>query len=409
MDEIKQLKFAKHKKSSARSVLAKIMFGVICLLVIGIFYLTWTKPIAPAVINYVLGKESLLKVENGRVNVLLLGMAGGKHDGATLTDTIIVASYDTATHQVSLISLPRDLWSQEHRAKINSLYQRSLDNKQGLEFVQTEIGNIVGLTIPYTLRVDFSGFVKAVDLVGGLDIDVERSFEDSLYPIEGKEDDMCGYKEEEQEIDQTKADELKIKPGKVKILLDKDNKIATAAAEPGKDIVYTEDNVGQYFGCRYDRLVFKKGLTHMDGETALKFVRSRHGSGNEGSDFARSRRQQLVLKAFKDKVLSLGTLANPQKVVGLASTFGASFETNIKEDVYIDFIEISNKVDGVKSYVVDPSGPNPLLKTPNPTDYGGAWVLVPTSGDYQQIHQFVQKSLSNQPEATITAQPTKSN
>ena len=53
----------------------------------------------------------------------------------------------------------------------------------------------------------------------------------------------------------------------------------------------------------------------MDGDTALKFVRSRHGSNGEGSDFARAARQQKVIAAFKSKVLSFGTLINPKNII----------------------------------------------------------------------------------------------
>ncbi len=404
MDEIKPLNF--HKKSKS-SFSRRVMMFILVLFIIGVGYLIWTRPIAPAVFNYVLGKESLLKVEDGRVNILLLGMAGGKHEGATLTDTIMVASYDTKTNQIHLISLPRDLWIDVYKIRVNALYQKGREQGDGLKFAETEIGNIVGLKIPYALRVDFSGFVKAVDLIGGLDVEVERAFEDGVYPIEGKETELCEHTESEQEIDENKAKELSVKPGKLKVLLDKDNKIATAAAEPGKNLAYTDEQVIEYFPCRYEHLQFKKGITHMDGTLALKFVRSRHGTNGEGSDFARSKRQQIVLKTFKDKVLSLGTLTNPAKVVGLANTLGSSVETDISEEVYIDFIDKAKKISEVKSTVIDGSGKNPLLINPPLEMYGGAWVLAPAGGNFDQIHAFVQRFISNQPESTISAQPTK--
>jgi anionic cell wall polymer biosynthesis LytR-Cps2A-Psr (LCP) family protein len=59
---------------------------------------------------------------------------------------------------------------------------------------------------------------------------------------------------------------------------------------------------------------FKKGPQHMDGKTSLTFVRSRRGTNGEGSDFARSRRQQKVLMAVKEKVLDLGMLLHPKKI-----------------------------------------------------------------------------------------------
>ena len=74
-----------------------------------------------------------------------------------------------------------------------------------------------------------------------------------------------------------KAKELNLSPGKVKALVDKEGKIATASATA---IVYSDNQVFKLFPCRFEHLSFQKGLTHMDGETALKFVRSRHGTNN---------------------------------------------------------------------------------------------------------------------------------
>ena len=89
-------------------------------------------------------------------------------------------------------------------------------------------------------------------MVGGLNVDVERKLDDPEYPISGKEDDPCDHKEEELQA------------------------LATASSQL------------EAFPCRYEHLVINPGLQHMDGATALKFVRSRHAKGSEGSDFARS-------------------------------------------------------------------------------------------------------------------------
>jgi len=64
----------------------------------------------------------------------------------------------------------------------------------------------------------------------------------------------------------------------------------------------------------YQTVRFTEGDQTMDGDTALKYVRSRHGTNGEGSDFARSKRQQKVILAVKEKLSGFGTLANPSKV-----------------------------------------------------------------------------------------------
>src|SRR5690348_3259975 len=68
-------------------------------------------------------KGTTLKSSDGRINVLLLGNGGGVHEGADLTDTVMVASYNLETHKVYLISLPRDFWVDNLHEKINAVYE----------------------------------------------------------------------------------------------------------------------------------------------------------------------------------------------------------------------------------------------------------------------------------------------
>src|SRR5690606_17112238 len=115
------------------------------------------------------------------------------------------------------------------------------------------------------------------DAVGGVDVNVERAFVDYEYPIEGREN-----------------------------------------AYP--------------ISSRYKTLDFKVGMQHMDGQTALEYARSRHAAGVEGTDFARSQRQQKVITAFKDKVFSTKTLTNPSALLNIASSLGESFSTTLQAD-----------------------------------------------------------------------------
>lgn len=355
-------------------------------------------------VSQILGNTNPVDLDNGRLNVALLGISGPGHDGPNLTDTIMVASYDTKTHEVNLISLPRDLWVDKYKAKVNTLYQKGLDNGNGLEYAEQGLSEILGIKIPYGIRVTFSGFVKAVDLVGGIDVDVQRKFDDYAYPIEGKEADLCGNKDTEQDIPEDKAKELSISPGKHRVLLTSDDKIATASADNQKEIVYDPDSVLKFFPCRFEHVHFDQGLNHMDGETALKYVRSRHALGVEGSDFSRSKRQQLVLQAFKDKVLSAGTLTDPSKIVGLLQTFGNTVEYDLPTSKFVTLIEYAKSVKSVKSHVIDFGGELPLLIHPQTGDYGGAWVLTPTDKDYTLIHGYIQDVLNHTDTGTASAQ-----
>ena len=136
-----------------------------------------------------------MKEEDGRVNVLLLGNAGGKHAGASLTDSIIVASYDLKTNRATLFSIPRDLWLDNASAKVNTVYQAGKKQTgNGLKYAEDKIGEILGLPIQYGVRVDFNGFSKSIDLVEGIDVEVPKTFDDYNYPIEGKEEDLSSTK-----------------------------------------------------------------------------------------------------------------------------------------------------------------------------------------------------------------------
>ncbi|MBI2595233.1 LCP family protein [Candidatus Daviesbacteria bacterium] len=331
--------------------------------------------------------NSGLKSTNDRVNVLLLGIAGGTHAGAQLTDSMIIASYHLKTHQVILISVPRDLWLSSISAKVNAAYEIGLSPKNegnGLKFAEDKIDDILGVPIHYGVRLDFSGFARAIDLVEGIDVKIPKTFDDFNYPIEGKEDELCGLVEKDVElsagqIQDLNAPSLNLKPGKNKVLVDLQEKIATSAAD---------------FGCRFEHIHFEQGIQHMDGAEALKFVRSRMGTNSEGSDFARSRRQQLVLQSFRDKVLSIQTLTNPQKISELIKTFGKSFETDIPLERFLDFYKLVKDVDGVKSLVLGDLGTGKsILINPPAADYGGAYVLIPPGNDFSIIKEFIKGEL----------------
>lgn len=341
-----------------------------------------------------------IKSTDGRVNVLLLGNAGGMHDGPDLTDSIIVASLNLNTHKVVLISIPRDLWVESAKAKINAIYEFGERKGGGLKYAEDKIDDILGIPIHYGVRLDFNGFQKAVDLVDGVEVDVPKTFDDYNYPITGKEDDLCGLLEKEVELtpDQIKAlnvAEEKLNPvspqpsaspnpdlnapKRFKVLMDENNKIATDSSS---------------FACRFEHLHFDRGMTSMDGETSLKFVRSRMGTNGEGSDFARSRRQQLVIQAFRAKALSLQTLSNPKTVTSLIGTLGKSVETDIPLDKYLEFYSIGKKIDAVESVVLgDLGNGKSVLISPPPSEYSGVYILIPPKGDFTQIKEYIKQRL----------------
>lgn len=344
----------------------KVIIIILLFLFVGLFGRLLVEGIkwSPIFFQYFFQKEIVLKKTEDRVNVLFLGIGGGKHDGPLLTDTIIYTSVDSKLQKVTLISIPRDLWVTDLKEKINFAYAYGEERKKGggLLLTKAVVEKILDQPVDYILRIDFNGFVKAIDLVGGIDVNVEKSFEDLEYPISGKEIDDCGFVGLEFE------------------------KRATQSA------------VFEAFPCRYEHISFRQGMVSMDGNTALKFVRSRHAKGSEGTDFARARRQEIVIEAFKNKVFSLNTLLNPGRLMSLYNVFQDSIHTNIAQQEYDDFIKLAMKMKDAKTnnvvfFYTDPYSKkqgifiNPLDSTP----YDNQWVLIPRAGNgnFSEVQKYV--------------------
>lgn len=311
-----------------------------------------------------------LKTTDGRTNILILGsdkrLTGAESSRNILTDTILVASIGKVDKDVVLISLPRDLWVKSpagYSSKINEVYAYSKEGK-GASNLRAVIQDILGIPIHYHIMVSFDLFKEVVDILGGIEVTVDNSFADYEYPIENMENSNCGRSEEE-----------------IKKILQEDKALA------------------YIFPCRYEKIEFAQGNQTMNGETALKFVRSRHGNNGENTDFARSRRQQKVIMAIKDKALTLQTLVNPTKLKNLYDAYANNTDTDIEFGAVNSFYLLSQQInfDRVVSIVLDDRSSadvGGLLYSPiDKTLYNGKYVLLPQTGDYNQIHAFVQKYL----------------
>lgn len=282
-----------------------------------------------------------LKEDDGRINILILG-SDKRSEGpvhSVLTDTILIASIGRVEKDVVLISLPRDLWVKNpegYFSKINAVYTNG-----GAESMKQVVSEVLGIPIHYYAVVDFKIFKETIDILGGIDVNVENTFTDYSYPVEGKED--APFEE------------------------------------------------------RYETVTFEAGPQTMDGETALKFARSRKGNNNEGTDFARSARQQKVIMAIKDKALNLETIINPGKLKELYDTYRDNVDTDVTFSDIQNFYLLSQQIhfDKVRSIVLDDRSAaeeGGLLYAPEERSlYGGAYVLLPNAGDFSQLHAYVQR------------------
>jgi LCP family protein required for cell wall assembly len=266
-----------------------------------------------------------------------LGIGGAGHEGADLTDTMILASVSTKTKKISLISLPRDIWIPQLSDKVNSTYMYGKQKggvKTGLALAKSTVEEILGTQIDYAVVIDFSGFKDVVDAIGGVTVNIKTSFTDNQYPIAGLENDTCG-------------------------------------GDPT-------------FACRYMTISFEEGVQTMDGERALEFVRSRHAVGPEGNDLAREARQQLVIAAIIKKILTPQIFTNLNIDAQLINIVSKSIITDLKpsEEATLARYIIDARAN-IKSYTI----PDDLLyNPPNEYKYFGpqfthAFVFIPARSD----------------------------
>jgi LCP family protein required for cell wall assembly len=137
-----------------------------------------------------------------RLNILLIG--ADEQRGGHNTDTLITVSIDPVTKQVAMFSLPRDtvdvpvpagparsLWGSVYRNKINSFFINNRhrgdvwpgnDRTRGYNALKATIGELYGLDIKYFVEVNFDGFRKVVDAVGGVTVNVQIPVSDDAFP-----------------------------------------------------------------------------------------------------------------------------------------------------------------------------------------------------------------------------------
>lgn len=308
-----------------RQILGKVWFVRVILLVflIAIIFLVGVKVVIPALGGLYRGVKILwtdLPQTDGRTNLLILGVGGGVHDGPDLTDSIMILSIRRSDGLTALLSVPRDLWVDSLRAKINTAYHYGEEKQKGGGFVlaKSAIVEVSNLPIHRVILIDFSGFIDVVDSLGGIEVNIKNSFVDKNYPIAGRENDLCNG-----------------------------------------DLEYR---------CRYETVKFDAGIQRMDGDTALKFVRSRQAEGDEGTDFARSKRQDEVITAIRKKI----SVSNIKKLYDI---FIKKVKTDILLDELFSLAKLGLKINKntLKSInITEPIVYNPPISA----TYDYQWVLV---------------------------------
>lgn len=126
---------------------------------------------------------------DGRINILAIGIGGSGHPGGQLADTIMVASIDPKNKKIALLSIPRDLYVKipgYGDGKINTAHSTGVQyfsqTGGGPALLKETVSEILDLPIHYYIRMDFQGFVKLVDSLGGVTVNVEKAINDPYYP-----------------------------------------------------------------------------------------------------------------------------------------------------------------------------------------------------------------------------------
>lgn len=250
-----------------------------------------------------------------RVTVLLLGIdLRCEESGPTRTDSMMLVTLDPVGKSIAALSLPRDLWVEipyYGLDRVNTAYYVGEANEYpggGPMLAKATVENFLGIKINYYLAIDFDGFIEIVDAIGGIDLNVPEAINDPTYP------DRC-------------------------------------------------------YG--YEGFSIEAGQQTLDGQTALKYARTR--ATLEG-DVARAGRQQAVLLAVRDKVSRLNMLPKlisqfPQ----LWQMVQTNVRTNLSEVEIIQLALLAKDIPGdkIRSEVID------YRFVYNETTPDGRQVLVP--------------------------------
>jgi polyisoprenyl-teichoic acid--peptidoglycan teichoic acid transferase len=277
----------------------------------------------------------------GRVNLLVLGYGGAGHDGAYLTDSMLVISMIPGSGSTTLISVPRDLWVEVppgsgQYAKINTAYQYGLSNgydgmppgrlAAGALAVQ-QVSAVTGLSISNWMAVNFTGFRKLVDTLGGVDITVPTAFT-ARYPV----------------------------------------------------------NDDPSVNASWKTIHFNTGRQHMDGERAIEYARARYVLDplSEGTDFARSARQQLLVRAIMARARQVSAWT---KLASAADALQGAMYTNLS---LADLGLMGEKMDLSHAHRIGLTNQN-VLQDAQSND--GQDILVPTNSDWGAVQQYVASQL----------------
>lgn len=279
------------------------------------------------------------------VSYLILGLdeLGEYRSDSMLTDTIMVVSFNRSGQAV-ILSLPRDLWIDDLKTKINSLYYYGEISPEttGEILVSGVVAEITGLTIDKTITLKLESVRDLIDAQGGIDIEVTQGFTDPKFPRE--------------DVD---------------------------PATPDEDLLY-------------ETITFTTGVQHFDGTTALKYIRSRNSPDlTQGTDIARMLRQQQVFTRLITTLTDPKLYLNPKTAGRLYRVYDQHFinDFSVAEIVSISRYYLKEKPQLVSAHLPVTGDEQTGLIINPPVDKYGQWVFEPVDPTWQATQQWIKLQL----------------
>lgn len=307
--------------------------------------------------------------ENGRSNILIVGTSEDDpgHQGASLTDSMMIMSIDQTKKNAYLISIPRDLYVQYGRAcnsgyegKINEYYDCVREgagvaaDRKALAKEAAFVGDIFGLEMHYGVNVNYTVMRELVKAVGGITVTIESRHPDGV--LDSNFDWKCGA---------TYAERIKNCPPR-----------------------------GHYID-------YPNGPVKLDAEHALYLAQARGDRaptyGFEQSNFDREKNQQKIIKALREKAVSAGVLSDFSKVNAIIDAIGNNLRSTFEFKEFRTLVSIAQetKNEDIQSIsLID--GETPVMTTDS---VRGISVVLPTEGlfAYGQLRSYIDQRLSSNP------------
>lgn len=313
--------------------------------------------------------------DNGRSNILILGTSEDDpgHEGAVLTDSMMILSVDQNQKNAYMISIPRDLYvkfgqacNSGYSGKINEYFDcvKDGDSKEQVQDALTKesafIGSIVGLDIQYGVNVNYTVMRELVNAVGG-SITVTIESRDPRGQMDSNFDWKCGVG---------------------------DRKVSRA------EVLRRCPPSGHFID-------YPNGPVTLDAEHALYLAQARGDRaptyGFEQSNFDREKNQQKIIKALREKAVSAGVLSDFGKVTGIIDALGNNLRTTFEVKEFRTLVSLAQDIknENIQSVsLID--GDKPIMTTGN---VNGMSVVRPVAGvyDYTDLQALLQQKLSSDP------------